>query len=272
MCIRDWTADEAKLDVRLCQMVRLFDGGDPIKMSKRSGSFITVSELIEAMDKKVGPGLGEGVVRFIMLTRKNDAPLDKVSNSNNIQNIETLNQLERLIKTSNNCPLKNQALNTVFADGNPSSKIMLIGEAPGAEEDKLGKPFVGAAGQLLNKMLAAINLDRNSVYITNIVPWRPPNNRAPNTEEILQCLPFIQKHIEIVNPSMLVLLGGTAAKAILTTNHGITKLRSTWHTYNSPKLNLSIPTRAIFHPAFLLRSPAKKKEAWEDLLAIQKKI
>ncbi|MDP7196414.1 MAG: uracil-DNA glycosylase, partial [SAR202 cluster bacterium] len=129
---------------------------------------------------------------------KNDASLDRVFRPNNIQNIESLNQLVGFIKTSNNCPLKNQALNTVFADGNPSSKIMLIGEAPGAEENKLGKPFVGAAGQLLNKMLAAINLDRNSVYITNIVPWRPPNNRTPNTEEILQCLPFIQKHIEII--------------------------------------------------------------------------
>ena len=203
---------------------------------------------------------------------KNDAPLDRVSHTNNIQNIESLNQLERFIKTSDNCPLKNQALNTVFADGNPSSKIMLIGEAPGAEEDKLGKPFVGAAGQLLNKMLAAINLDRNSVYITNIVPWRPPSNRAPNTEEILQCLPFIQKHIEIIQPSILVLLGGTATKAILATTLGITKLRGKWHEYNSLNIKEPIPTMAMYHPAFLLRSPGHKKEAWEDLQKIQKKI
>jgi DNA polymerase len=203
---------------------------------------------------------------------KNDAPFDRVSNSNNIQNIESLNQLEGFIKTSDNCPLKNQALNTVFADGNPSSKIMLIGEAPGAEEDKLGKPFVGAAGQLLNKMLAAINLDRNSVYITNIVPWRPPNNRAPNTEEILQCLPFIQKHIEIIQPSILVLLGGTATKAILATTLGITKIRGKWHKYNSLNIKVPILTIAVYHPAFLLRSPGHKKEAWEDLQKIQKKI
>ena len=203
---------------------------------------------------------------------KSDAPLDGVSHLNNIQNIVSLNQLERFIKTSNNCPLKNQALNTVFADGNPSSKIMLIGEAPGAEEDKLGKPFVGAAGQLLNKMLAAINLDRNSVYITNIVPWRPPNNRAPNTEEILQCLPFIQKHIEIIQPSILVLLGGTATKAILATTLGITKLRGKWHEYNSLIIKEPIPTMAMYHPAFLLRSPGHKKEAWEDLQKIQKKL
>jgi DNA polymerase len=149
---------------------------------------------------------------------------------------------------------------------------MLIGEAPGTEEDKLGKPFVGAAGQLLNKMLAAINLDRNSVYITNIVPWRPPNNRAPNTEEILQCLPFIQKHIEIIQPSIMILLGGTATKAILATTLGITKLRGKWHEYNSLNIKEPILTIAMYHPAFLLRSPGHKKEAWEDLQKIQKKI
>ena len=149
---------------------------------------------------------------------------------------------------------------------------MLIGEAPGAEEDKLGKPFVGAAGQLLNKMLAAINLDRNSVYITNIVPWRPPNNRVPNTEEILQCLPFIQKHIEIIQPSILVLLGGTATKAILATTLGITKLRGKWHKYNSLNIKEPISTMAMYHPAFLLRSPGHKKDAWEDLQKIQKKL
>ena len=149
---------------------------------------------------------------------------------------------------------------------------MLIGEAPGADEDKFGKPFVGRAGKLLDKMLAAIKLDRNKVYISNVVPWRPQGNRQPTTEEILQCLPFIQKHIEIINPSILVLLGGTATKALLTTNQGITKLRGKWHTYNSLGLLNPILTRAIFHPAFLLRSPEHKKSTWEDLLEIQKKI
>jgi len=190
----------------------------------------------------------------------------------NIQNIKSLDQLEYFIKMSKNCPLKDQATKTVFADGNPSSKIMLIGEAPGAEEDKFGKPFVGAAGQLLNKMLAAIELDRNSVYITNIIPWRPPNNRTPNTEEILQCLPFIQKHIEIIQPSILILLGSTATKAMLTTSQGITKLRGQWHEYNNFNIKKNIPTIAIFHPAFLLRSPVHKKETWKDLQEIQKKI
>jgi len=180
----------------------------------------------------------------------------------NIANIRTLFELEEFIRNSNVCAIKKNATQTVFADGNPSSKIMLIGEAPGADEDRLGKPFVGKAGQLLDKMLKAIGLDREQVYIANVVPWRPPNNRQPTTEEILQCLPFIQKHIEIIKPSIIVLLGGTAAKALLTTNQGITKLRGTWHYYNNLKLSNPIPTRAIFHPAFLLRSPNFKKQTW----------
>ena len=198
--------------------------------------------------------------------------LDNNQSPQNIQDILTLIQLKHYIKESNICPLKNQAKQTVFSDGNPTAKIMLIGEAPGIEEDKLGKPFVGAAGQLLNRMLNAINLDRNSVYITNVVPWRPPNNRTPSSEEILQCLPFIQKHIEIIKPSLMILLGGTAAKAILATTHGITKLRGQWHEYNNLNIKKPITTRAIYHPAFLLRSPIHKKEAWEDLQEIQKKI
>ena len=202
--------------------------------------------------------------------------IKELTNSNelskNIQDILTLFQLKNYIEDSNLCPLKNYAKQAVFSDGNPSSKIMLIGEAPGVEEDKLGKPFVGLAGQLLNKMLKAINLDRNSVYITNVVPWRPPNNRTPNSEEILQCLPFIQKHIEIIKPSIMILLGGTAAKAILATTLGITKLRGQWYEYNNLNIKKPILTRAMYHPAFLLRSPIHKKEAWEDLQEIQKKI
>ena len=190
----------------------------------------------------------------------------------NISNIKTLNELKSFIVSSNVCPLKKNAIQAVFADGNPSAKIMLIGEAPGAEEDKYGLPFVGKAGQLLDKMLLAIGLNRKNVYISNVVPWRPPGNRQPTNEEILECLPFIQKHIEIINPSILVLLGGTASKALLATSQGITKLRGKWHQYNSWGLPKPIITRAIFHPAFLLRSPGYKKQAWEDLLEIQKKM
>ena len=190
----------------------------------------------------------------------------------NISDIHNLTELETFIQNSNVCALKKSAIQSVFADGNPSSKIMLIGEAPGADEDKYGKPFVGKAGKLLDKMLGAIGLDRKKVYISNVVPWRPPGNRQPNNEEILQCLPFIQRHIELVKPSIIILLGGTAAKALLTTTQGITKLRGTWHEYNNLGLSFPIPTRAIFHPAYLLRSPEYKKQTWEDLLEIQKKI
>ena len=121
-------------------------------------------------------------------------------------------------------------------------------------------------------MIASIGLDRDKIYLSNVIPWRPPNNRQPTSEEILQCLPFIQRHIEIINPSIIVLLGGTASKALLTTNEGITKLRGTWHQYNSLGLSNPVLTRAIFHPAFLLRSPQFKKQTWEDLQEIQKKL
>ena len=147
---------------------------------------------------------------------------------------------------------------------------MIIGEAPGREEDEQGKPFVGQAGQLLNKMLAAINLQRENVYITNVIPWRPPNNRTPTNEEILQCLPYLQKHIEIIKPNFLLLLGATAAKAILSTPLSISKLRNKWHIYTSINLNIKIKTIVSYHPAFLLRSPASKKEAWKDLQFLQK--
>ena len=223
--------------------------------------------------------LNSGISEFIQnipnsvyQTKKNKKEIKNNTKIKNISDIQTLSELEGFIQNSNICTLKKNAIQAVVSDGNPSSKIMLIGEAPGAEEDKYGKPFVGRAGQLLDKMLAAIGLDRNKVYISNVVPWRPPGNRQPTIEEILQCLPFIQKHIEIINPSILILLGGTAAKALLTTNQGITKLRGTWHQYNSLGLSNPISTRAIFHPAFLLRSPEYKKQTWKDLLEIQKRI
>lgn len=203
---------------------------------------------------------------------KNDEKNSSKDSINKLSHIETLNELEQYIKNSNNCSLKKIANKTVFSDGNPQSKIMLIGEAPGAEEDKLGKPFVGSAGKLLDKMLQSINLNRNLVYITNVIPWRPPNNRTPNSEEIIQCLPFIQKHIEIIQPLIMILLGGTAAKAIMVTNYGIMKTRGKWQNYNSINLKNSIPCIATYHPAFLLRSPKYKKESWEDLKKIEKKI
>jgi DNA polymerase len=159
----------------------------------------------------------------------------------------------------------------VFADGNPSSEIMLVGEAPGAEEDRQGIPFCGASGQLLDKMLASINLDRNSVYITNVIPWRPPGNRTPTENEISLMKPFLMKHIEIVMPKILVAVGGSSAKAVLNINGGILRHRGLWGEIeldNGKKIS-TIPT---LHPAYLMRAPNQKKLAWEDLKSIRSKL
>ncbi len=183
--------------------------------------------------------------------------------------IEALIKLKNEIKKIKNCNLKNNASNIVFSDGNPKSKIMLVGEAPGANEDKEGLPFVGRAGILLNKMLASIDLDRDKVYISNIVNYRPPENRKPNDEEIERYLPFITKHIEIINPKILVLLGSTAMSALIGNNEVISKARGKWieKKFGSCKTSIII----TFHPAFLMRQPAQKKMAWIDLKMIREK-
>ena len=168
--------------------------------------------------------------------------------------------------------LKKTAKNLVVYDGNLNAKVMLIGEAPGRDEDQQGIPFVGRAGQLLNKMLLAINLQREDVYITNVVNWRPPDNRTPNDEEILEFLPFLQRQIDIIKPKFIFLLGGVAAKAILSTPLALGKLRGKWHEYKSLNLDETIPTIASYHPAFLLRSPQYKKHSWEDLQMLQEKL
>ena len=168
--------------------------------------------------------------------------------------------------------LQKTAKNLVVYDGNLNAKVMLIGEAPGKDEDQQGIPFVGKAGQLLNKMLLAINLQREDVYITNVVNWRPPDNRTPNDEEILEFLPFLQRQIDIVKPKFIFLLGGVAAKAILSTPLALVKLRGKWHEYKSLNFDVSIPTIASYHPAFLLRSPQYKKHSWEDLQMLQEKL
>ena len=181
-----------------------------------------------------------------------------------------LELLKKSILNLKNCNLKKQAKNIVFSDGNPKSKIMLIGEAPGANEDDEGLPFVGRAGQLLDKMLAAINLDRNKVYISNIVNYRPPENRKPTEEEIKRYLPFITNHIEIISPKILVLLGSTAMQAIVGDKDVISKMRGKWmeKKFGNLKTNLII----TFHPSFLMRQPAQKKMAWIDLKMIKAKI
>ncbi len=181
-------------------------------------------------------------------------------------------ELKTAVENFEDCALKNTAMNTVFADGNPEAKIMFIGEAPGADEDRQGLPFVGASGKLLDRMLASIELDRSSYYITNIVFWRPPGNRNPTTGEIAACLPFVERHIELVDPEILVFLGGPASKTLLGRQEGITKMRGQWFDYATPKLPRPAQAMPFYHPAYLLRSPAHKREAWRDILEIKQKL
>src|ERR1700722_13273091 len=184
----------------------------------------------------------------------------------------TIEALAALVAGFDACPLKRTATNTVFADGNPAAPVMIIGEAPGADEDRLGKPFVGRAGQLLDRMLAGIGLDRSGVQITNVIYWRPPGNRKPATAEIASCLPFVLRHIALSRPKGLVLAGGTAATSLLDTTEGITRLRGRWFNLAVPGIETPLPTLPMFHPAFLLRSPERKREAWRDLLALKAKL
>ena len=184
-------------------------------------------------------------------------------------------QLKKLKKKIINldCELKLKAKNFVFYDGVLTSDIMIIGEAPGYEEDKIGKPFVGTAGKKLDEMIDAIGLDRkNNVYITNIIPWRPPDNRTPTDNEINFFLPYVEEHISIIKPKILLLFGNVASKSILNLNEGITKNHGKWFNYKNPFLKKKIFTTCIFHPSYLLRSPDKKKIAWEDLKKVKEKI
>ena len=183
---------------------------------------------------------------------------------------QSLAELEQILGAYNGCGLKLRATQLVFADGNPQAQIMLIGEAPGAEEDRQGKPFVGRAGQLLDKMLAAIGLDRARVYIANTVPWRPPGNRVPTPEELALCLPFLQRQVELVAPRLLMTLGGPAMQTVFSTTSGIIKMRGKWSTVSVGAHQVeAIPT---LHPAYLLRNPAAKEQAWRDLLSLKGKI
>ena len=217
-----------------------------------------------------------GVNYFLQDTARNwfENPTNSSSKQINDMNGDKSQKISQIIDKIKNfdTPLKKTAKNLVVYDGSFDAKVMFIGEAPGRDEDTQGLPFVGRAGQLLNKMLSAINLKREEVYITNVVNWRPPDNRTPTDDEILQFLPFLQEQIDVVNPDFIFLLGGIAAKAILSTPLPLGKLRGSWHKYQSLQLNKTIYTIASYHPAFLLRSPQYKKASWEDLQMLQKKL
>lgn len=185
---------------------------------------------------------------------------------------DTLDALRAALAAFEGCALKKTAANLVFGDGNPNAPLMFVGEAPGAEEDRQGVPFVGVSGRLLDRMLGSIGLDRTQVYISNTVFWRPPGNRNPTTMEMAICMPFVERLIELVNPEILVALGGAAAKVLLAQNVGIGKLRGRWFTYSTPRLPRPVEATAVFHPAYLLRSATHKGEAWRDLLEIKRKL
>lgn len=187
------------------------------------------------------------------------------------QGAADLEHLRAALAAYEHCELRRGARNLVFADGNPAARVMIIGEAPGRDEDREGKPFVGRAGQLLDRMLAAIGLDRHAddaakaVYITNVLPWRPPQNRDPKPEEIAMMLPFVQRHVDLVQPDIVVLMGNSSCQAGLG-KRGITRLRGQWHeAYGRPAL-------PMLHPAYLLRQPQAKREAWADLLTLKARL
>jgi DNA polymerase len=183
----------------------------------------------------------------------------------------TLEELRQHMADFDGCNLKFTAKNLVFADGNPNASVMLVGEAPGRDEDIEGLPFVGRSGRLLDRMLAAIGLDRTSVYIANVIPWRPPGNRTPTPHETEICRPFIERQIELVNPKVLVNLGGPSAKTLLNTTEGILRLRGNWRTHTTASGTV-IPAMPTLHPAYLLRTPAHKKLAWRDFLEVKAKL
>jgi len=182
----------------------------------------------------------------------------------------TLEALQALLERFEGCSLKHTATRLVFADGNPQARLMLVGEAPGRDEDIEGKPFVGRSGKLLDRMLAAIGIDRTSAYIANVVPWRPPGNRTPTPQETAICLPFILRQIELANPDVLICMGGPSAQTLLGIKDGITKARGRWMDYDTG--TRVIPALATFHPAYLLRTPLGKRMAWRDMLATQQKL
>lgn len=205
-------------------------------------------------------------------------PLPPLSSSDIFQNrpvsledITTLEGLKKMLQEFDGCALKRTAMNLVFGDGNPKARVMVVGEAPGADEDRQGLPFVGKSGQLLQNIFGSIGLKREDIYITNIVPWRPPGNRPPTSNEIALCLPFIRKHIALVAPQFLILLGGIATKSILDQDEGITRLRGKWFSYDKEGVE-GCSILATYHPAFLLRSPSKKKDVWQDMQALQMKL
>ncbi|WP_375665968.1 uracil-DNA glycosylase family protein [Bartonella sp. TT121SHDZB] len=204
--------------------------------------------------------------------RHNSSPIQNESAAiESAKSAKTLEELKSALLAFNGCSLKLTAKNTCFSDGTAGSPLMLIGEAPGRDEDIQGIPFVGKAGMLLNKILASIGLTRNNVYIANTIPWRPPGNRTPTPREVALCRPFIERHIYLARPRVLIALGGVAAQFLTGSQNGIIRTRGKWHIYESED-NIKIPVMPTFHPAYLLRTPSQKKLTWIDFLEVKNRL
>ncbi len=242
-----------------------------------------LKQYMELLEKSVQPDLSlpktsPSQVNVLEQTNSSGANISTVDSEisdskkpGSLEALTTLNELKMALEKFDGCSLRNTASQLVFGDGNPNAKIMIIGEAPGKDEDKMGIPFVGQAGQLLDKMLKSIGLDRQQIYITNFIPWRPPGNRTPSPLEISQLRPFMLKHIQLKKPDIIVALGGVSAKALLETELGILKIRGLIYEkkFGSDK---SIPILPTLHPAYLLRAPAQKKLAFYDLVMLKRAI
>ena len=220
------------------------------------------------------PAYEQGTAREIDAGLRPVAGLDRSADLQSAKALaaaaNTLDELRAALERFEGCPLKKSAKNLVFSDGNPQADLMFVGEAPGRDEDDMGLPFVGVSGQLLDKILDGLKRDRNSVYIANVLPWRPPDNREPALAEASVCLPFLKRHIALVKPKVVVALGATAAKNLFDTTEGITRLRGKWLELEAD--GHRCPAMATFHPAALLRMPLNKRYVWRDMLAVQERL
>jgi DNA polymerase len=260
--IIDWGADEALLDAPIDRfsIPALQSNQTQNAPPRPSPSLSLVMSPTAALDVARSPG------------RPNTRPPAAVRAADLAASANTVDKLRAALAAFDGCGLRDTATNLVFADGNPLAELMLVGEGPGAEEDRAGKPFVGRSGQLLDKMFASIGITRDNCLITNLIPWRPPGNRTPTDTEVSLCLPFLQRHIALTRPRHLVLLGGLASQALLGSTIGIRRLRGRWHAASIPGLPEPVPALPMLHPAYLLRTPGAKRDTWADLLRLRRTL
>ncbi len=270
--------DRSKLTATQALQWLIDMGADEITLDKPISRYITKPKnnnpKIKDTATRIVQPVGKLMSRPAPVGKNQIAPAegahDAVAGASAVTDID---ELRAVVEQFDGCALKFTATTTVFSDGNPSADLMIIGEAPGVDEDKCGRPFVGASGVLLDKILHSIGLNRSTdCYITNVLFWRPPGNRSPTNSEIAACLPFVKRHIELKNPKVIILLGGTATKAILNTREGIMRLRGKWANIQLTTTKREIPCMPTFHPSFLLRQPNQKREAWHDFRAVKTKL